>query len=77
MVPAAAAAPVTPPTAVLRLANAVTAEEVDDDDEYEEILEDMREECNKCDCTRGAQPHMCAGWLLWLYYLISWCRFNF
>ena len=34
-------------TEVLCLLNMVTEEELIDDDEYEEILEDVREECNK------------------------------
>lgn len=32
---------------VVRLANAVTAEELEDDDDYEDIVEDMREEAGK------------------------------
>jgi splicing factor U2AF subunit len=37
----------TIPTNVLCLMNMVTPEELADDDEYEEILEDVREECGK------------------------------
>ena len=36
-----------PLTEVLCLLNMVTEEELVDDDEYEEILEDVKEECNK------------------------------
>jgi splicing factor U2AF subunit len=36
-----------PATEVLCLLNMVTEEELVDDDEYEEILEDVKEECNK------------------------------
>ena len=35
------------PTTVLCLMNMVTAEELLDDDEYDDILDDVREECNK------------------------------
>lgn len=35
------------PTTVVRLANAVTQAEIEDPEEYEEILEDMKEECAK------------------------------
>ena len=35
------------PTEVLCLMNMVVAEELNDDDEYEDILEDIREECSK------------------------------
>ncbi|XP_076339937.1 splicing factor U2AF 50 kDa subunit-like isoform X2 [Tachypleus tridentatus] len=36
-----------PPTEVLCLMNMVLPEELEDDEEYEDILEDIREECNK------------------------------
>ena len=36
-----------PSTEVLCLLNMVTEDELVDDDEYEEILEDVKEECNK------------------------------
>lgn len=35
------------PTSVLCLMNMVTPEELEDDEEYEEILEDIKDECNK------------------------------
>ncbi|KAG0366337.1 U2 small nuclear RNA auxiliary factor 2 [Gamsiella multidivaricata] len=35
------------PTTVLQLLNMVTAEELEDDQEYEDILDDIREECGK------------------------------
>ena len=35
------------PTEVLCLMNMVVAEELNDDEEYEDILEDIREECSK------------------------------
>ncbi len=34
-------------TEILCLLNMVTEDELQDDDEYEEILEDVKEECNK------------------------------
>lgn len=36
-----------PVTEVICLLNMVTAEELQDEEEYEEILEDVRDECNK------------------------------
>jgi splicing factor U2AF subunit len=36
-----------PPTEVLCLMNMVTEEELTNDEEYEEIVEDIKEECNK------------------------------
>ena len=36
-----------PPTAVLCLMNMVTPDELVDDEEYEDILEDVKEECSK------------------------------
>jgi splicing factor U2AF subunit len=36
-----------PPTEVLCLMNMVTPEELEDDEEYEDIMEDIKEECNK------------------------------
>ncbi|CAK8693064.1 splicing factor U2AF 50 kDa subunit-like [Clavelina lepadiformis] len=36
-----------PPTSVLCLMNMVTVEDLTDDEEYEDILEDVRDECNK------------------------------
>jgi len=33
--------------------NMVTPEELEDDDEYEDILEDVRDECNKLGKVRG------------------------
>eukprot|EP01051_Picozoa_sp_SAG22_P000856 SAG22_NODE_27_length_29018_cov_465.809646_39_plen_188_part_00 len=44
----AAAAPAgPPPTTVVRLANAVTQAEIEDSNEYADIMEDMTEECQK------------------------------
>ena len=40
-------APGSPESKVLRLQNMVTAEELTNDEEYEEIEEDIREECEK------------------------------
>ena len=36
-----------PPTEVLCLMNMVTPDELKDEDEYEDILEDIKEECGK------------------------------
>ena len=36
-----------PPTEVLCLMNMVTPDELRDDDEYEDIVEDIKEECGK------------------------------
>ncbi|CAJ0904125.1 11006_t:CDS:10 [Entrophospora sp. SA101] len=38
------------PTTVLQLLNMVTSEELVDDEEYEDIVEDVREECSKFGC---------------------------
>ena len=38
---------VGPATEILVLMNMVTEEELRDDEEYEEILEDIRDECSK------------------------------
>lgn len=43
----AAAAPLGPATKVLKLSNMVVAEELRDDNEYEEIVMDIKEECGK------------------------------
>eukprot|EP01050_Picozoa_sp_SAG11_P002029 SAG11_NODE_98_length_16927_cov_35.166211_9_plen_137_part_00 len=43
----AAPAAANVPTTVLRLANAVTDAEVEDAEEYADIIEDMKEECSK------------------------------
>ncbi|TMW51308.1 hypothetical protein DOY81_003627 [Sarcophaga bullata] len=64
----AAAAPVTiqvpglpmlgisgPPTEVLCLLNMVTPDELRDEDEYEDILEDIKEECNKYGVVRSVE----------------------
>lgn len=40
-------------TCVVKLANAVTEEELRDDQEFSDILEDMREECRKFGNLRG------------------------
>ena len=45
----------TQATAVVRLANAVTAEDVDDAEEYDDILDDMKEECSKFGTLEGIQ----------------------
>jgi splicing factor U2AF subunit len=37
---------VMPPTRVLRLSNMVTAQDLQDDEEYNDIREDVRQECN-------------------------------
>lgn len=44
-----------PPTEVLCLLNMVTAEELRDEEEYEEILEDIKEECNKYGVVRSVE----------------------
>ncbi|XP_017461513.1 PREDICTED: splicing factor U2AF 50 kDa subunit-like, partial [Rhagoletis zephyria] len=65
----AAAAPVTiqvpglsslvvnsgPPTEVLCLLNMVTPDELRDEEEYEDILEDIKEECNKYGVVRSVE----------------------
>lgn len=38
---------ITPATKVVCLTNVVTPDELKDDDDYEDILEDMRTECGK------------------------------
>lgn len=43
------------PTEVLCLLNMVTPEELRDDEEYEEILEDIREECNRHGAVRSVE----------------------
>lgn len=44
-----------PPTEVLCLLNMVTPEELRDEDEYEDILEDIREECSKYGVVRSLE----------------------
>ncbi|XP_065363930.1 splicing factor U2AF 50 kDa subunit [Calliphora vicina] len=44
-----------PPTEVLCLLNMVTADELRDEEEYEEILEDIKEECNKYGVVRSVE----------------------
>uniref|UniRef100_T1INQ3 Splicing factor U2AF subunit n=1 Tax=Strigamia maritima TaxID=126957 RepID=T1INQ3_STRMM len=44
-----------PPTEVLCLMNLVVPEELRDDEEYEDILEDIREECNKYGVVRSLE----------------------
>lgn len=44
-----------PATEVLCLLNMVTADELRDEDEYEEILDDIREECNKYGVVRSIE----------------------
>lgn len=44
-----------PPTEVLCLMNMVVPEELRDEDEYEDILEDIKEECNKYGVVRSVE----------------------
>lgn len=44
-----------PATEVLCLLNMVTPDELRDEDEYEDILEDIREECNKYGVVRSCE----------------------
>lgn len=44
-----------PPTEVLCLMNMVVPEELKDEEEYEDILEDIREECNKYGVVRSVE----------------------
>lgn len=44
-----------PSTEVLCLLNMVTPDELRDEDEYEDILEDIREECNKYGVVRSVE----------------------
>lgn len=44
-----------PSTEVLCLLNMVTPDELRDEDEYEEILDDIREECNKYGVVRSIE----------------------
>ncbi|XP_015364853.1 PREDICTED: splicing factor U2AF 50 kDa subunit-like [Diuraphis noxia] len=44
-----------PPTQVLCLLNMVTPDELKDEEEYEDILEDIREECNKYGVVRSLE----------------------
>lgn len=44
-----------PPTEVLCLLNMVTPDELRDEEEYEDILEDIREECNKYGVVRSVE----------------------
>ncbi|CAH1645423.1 unnamed protein product [Spodoptera littoralis] len=44
-----------PPTEVLCLLNMVTPDELRDEEEYEDILEDIKEECNKYGCVRSIE----------------------
>lgn len=44
-----------PATEVLCLLNMVTPDELRDEDEYEDILEDIREECNKYGVVRSVE----------------------
>ena len=46
---------VGPATEILVLMNMVTEEELRDDEEYEEILEDIKDECSKYGKARGRQ----------------------
>lgn len=44
-----------PATEVLCLLNMVTPDELRDEEEYEDILEDIKEECNKYGCVRSIE----------------------
>lgn len=44
-----------PPTEVLCLLNMVTPDELKDEEEYEDILEDIKEECNKYGVVRSIE----------------------
>lgn len=44
-----------PPTEVLCLLNMVTPDELRDEEEYEDILEDIKEECNKYGSVRSVE----------------------
>lgn len=44
-----------PPTEVLCLLNMVTPDELKDEEEYEDILEDIKEECNKYGVVRSVE----------------------
>lgn len=44
-----------PPTEVLCLLNMVTPDELREEDEYEDILEDIKEECNKYGVVRSVE----------------------
>lgn len=44
-----------PPTEVLCLLNMVTPDELRDEEEYEDILEDIKEECNKYGVVRSVE----------------------
>lgn len=44
-----------PPTEVLCLLNMVTSNELRDEDEYEDILEDIKDECNKYGVVRSVE----------------------
>lgn len=45
--PAVAAAPSNPPSRVVELKNMLSAQDLENDDEYNDILEDTREECSQ------------------------------
>lgn len=44
-----------PPTEVLCLLNMVTPDELRDEDEYDDILDDIKEECNKYGVVRSVE----------------------
>lgn len=44
-----------PPTEILCLLNMVTPDELKDEEEYEDILEDIKEECNKYGVVRSIE----------------------
>jgi splicing factor U2AF subunit len=63
-----------PATEVLCLLNMVTADELKDEDEYDEILEDIKEECNKYGVVRSIEiprPINGENFNFYLIFLIS------
>ena len=62
-VAAGALSPAGPPaTRILTMTEAVTPEELASDEEYADILEDMREECGKARSTGPQYKHQCTVW---------------
>lgn len=56
------------PTKVVCLTQVVTADELKDDEEYEDIMEDMRLEAGKY----GIYIYICIGFLL-PFIVLFWC----